>query len=222
MTPSLRIAFVVLACAASAAEAAPAPRAPAGQQPPPLVRPGAPGQPARVVTPEEARDVSHVRYTDADVRFMQGMIAHHAQAVEMVGLLKTHTTDPDMRKLGQRIELSQTDEMKMMRHWLEARGQSTSVAHAMPMDAGTPMLMPGMLTPAEMARLAAATGPAFDRLFLEGMIKHHGGALTMVKRLFGTAGAGQESDIFAFASEVETDQRMEIARMSAMLEERQQ
>lgn len=220
MSRSLRLALVVLACAASAAEAAPS-RAPALQQQPPLVQPGAPGQPSRVVTPEAARDVSRVRYTAADVQFMQGMIQHHAQAVEMVNLLKTHTTDPDMHKLGERIELSQTDEMKMMRRWLEARGLPVSDPHAMHMAGGAPMLMPGMLTPAQMTRLAAAHGLAFDRLFLQGMIRHHGGALTMVKDLFGTAGAGQESDIFAFASEVETDQRMEIARMSAMLEERQ-
>ena len=205
----------------------------AAQQPPTIVQPGAPGEPTRTVTAAEARDVSKVGYTDADVTFMQGMIHHHAQAVEMVELLKTHTRNPDMQKLGQRIELSQRDEIKMMRHWLAAHGQDAPdpLAHAdhdmasMPgmsgADASRPMatMMPGMLTAAEMQQLAGARGPEFDRLFLKGMIQHHGGAITMVKQLFATAGAAQEADIFAFASDVDADQRMEINRMSRMLEE---
>ena len=150
---------------------------------------------------------------------MQGMIGHHAQALEMTDLLKTRSADPDMKKLAQRIELSQADEIKMMQEWLRARGQPVPDAHAHHAHGAT--LMPGMLTPDEMARLAAATGPAFDKLFLESMIKHHAGALTMVKELFSTPGAGQESEIFAFASDVDADQRMEIDRMGAMLRERQ-
>jgi uncharacterized protein (DUF305 family) len=156
---------------------------------------------------------------------MQGMIHHHAQAVEMVELLKTRTQSADMKKLAQRIELSQRDEIKMMRHWLEARGQDAPDPSAHMMHggmAGMDMpLMPGMLTADQMKQLAAASGPAFDRLFLTGMIRHHGGALTMVKELFATPGAAQESDIFAFASDVDADQRMEIDRMSRMLEELQ-
>ena len=199
-------------------------------QQPTIIKPGAPGEPSRTITPAEARDVSKVAYTDADVAFMQGMIHHHAQAVEMVELLKTHTKSSDMQKLGQRIELSQKDEIKMMRHWLEGHGQQAPdpFAHqghdmgSMPGMSGggasTPM-MPGMLTTAQMQQLAAATGTAFDRLFLTGMIQHHGGALTMVKQLFATPGAAQDSDIFAFASDVDADQRMEINRMSRMLEE---
>jgi uncharacterized protein (DUF305 family) len=124
-----------------------------------------------------------------------------------------------MRKLGLRIEVSQADEIKMMQHWLQARGQEVPGPHAMHMHGAT--LMPGMLTPEEMQRLAEAKGPEFDRLFLEGMIKHHGGALTMVHDLFATAGAGQESEIFGFASDVDADQRMEIDRMDAMLKELQ-
>jgi uncharacterized protein (DUF305 family) len=116
-----------------------------------------------------------------------------------------------------RISVSQADEITMMRRWLQARGQQVPGAHAMHVHGAT--LMPGMLTEAEMTRLAAAKRRTFDRLFLEGMIKHHGGALQMVKDLFAVRGAGQESDIFAFASDVEADQRMEIGRMSAMLEE---
>jgi uncharacterized protein (DUF305 family) len=197
---------------------------------PPIVQPGAPGQASRVIAADEAADLSKVQHTPADVKFMQGMISHHSQAVEMVELLKTRTASPQMKLLGERIELSQVDEIKMMQHWLTARGEDAPQPGAMmhmhgdmPMDgmASSPM-MPGMLTPAEMERLAAAKGQEFDRLFLEGMIKHHRGALTMVQELFATPGAGQEPEIFAFASDVEADQRMEIDRMGAMLKELQQ
>jgi uncharacterized protein (DUF305 family) len=187
------------------------------EQPPQIIQPGAPGQSGRVVTPAQASDLSKVQFTPADVTFMQGMIAHHAQAVEMVRLLQARTASDDMKKLALRIEVSQEDEMKMMREWLEHRGQEVPGEHAH----HTGMLMPGMLTPEEMTRLAASKGTEFDRLFLEGMIKHHGGALIMVEELFASPGAGQESDIFAFASDVEADQRMEIERMAGMLKERQ-
>jgi uncharacterized protein (DUF305 family) len=123
-----------------------------------------------------------------------------------------------MKRLGLRIQVSQTDEIKMMQQWLEARGQSVPGRHAHHMPGATPM--PGMLTADEMTRLAAATGTEFERLFLEGMIKHHGGAIVMVQELFATPGAGQQSDVFAFASDVEADQKMEIDRMGAMLKER--
>jgi uncharacterized protein (DUF305 family) len=151
---------------------------------------------------------------------MQGMIGHHAQAVDMTDLVDRRTSSDAMRKLAQRIQVSQADEIKMMERWLSARGEEIPSAHAHHAMAAT--LMPGMLTAEEMARLEAATGRAFDRLFLEGMIKHHEGALVMVKDLFGTPGAGQESDVFAFASDVDADQRMEIDRMRAMLKEYQQ
>jgi uncharacterized protein (DUF305 family) len=133
----------------------------------------------------------------------------------MVALLKTRTAREDMKLLGQRIEISQADEIEMMRDWLRARGQALPDAHAH--HAHGAKLMPGMLTAEEMTALAAASGPAFDRLFLEGMIRHHGGALTMVAELFSTPGAGQESEIYAFASDVEADQQMEITRMRRML-----
>jgi uncharacterized protein (DUF305 family) len=154
---------------------------------------------------------------------MQGMIGHHAQALEMVALLKTHSASDDMKKLALRIELSQDDEINMMQRWLEVRGQQVPNRNAMHMHGAT--LMPGMLTPDEMKRLADAKGAEFDRLFLEGMIKHHGGALAMVADLLSTPGAAQESDVFAFVSDVEADQRMEIDRMGsmlAMIKERQQ
>ena len=149
---------------------------------------------------------------------MEGMIHHHAQAIEMVELLKTRTNSEDMRKLAQRIALSQADEINMMREWLQGRtDRAGEHAH----DMGTAPMMPGMLSPAQMKQLAAAKGPAFDRLFLEFMIQHHTGALAMVKDLLATRGAAQDSDVFAFASDVDADQRMEIARMTTMLKELQ-
>ena len=182
-----------------------------------IVQPGAPGQPTRVIAAEKAADLSHVQYTPADVKFMQGMIHHHAQALDMTALVPARTSSENMRKLAMRIEVSQADEIKMMQRWLEVRGQVVPGEHAHHMP-GAP-LMPGMLTPEEMDHLATAKGADFDRLFLEGMIKHHGGALTMVQDLFSTPGAGQESEVFAFASDVDADQRMEIDRMGTMLKE---
>jgi len=182
---------------------------------PPIVQPGAPGEASRVVNAEQARDLTKVQFTPADVRFMQRMIHHHAQAVDMTKLLATRTNSEDMKKLALRIELSQNDEMKMMRRWLAVRGQEVPGEHAHHMP-GAPM-MPGMLSADEMTKLAEAKGTEFDRLFLEGMIKHHAGALTMVQELFATSGAGQDSEIYAFASDVDADQRMEIDRMAAML-----
>jgi uncharacterized protein (DUF305 family) len=219
---TFRIAALLLAAVAGACRTASvAPATPvSGTEPaPPIVQPGAPGQPTRVITADKAADLSQVQSTAADVRFMQGMIGHHGQAIEMTALLASRTVREDMRKLAQRIEVSQADEINMMQRWLEARGQDVPGPHAMHMHGAT--LMPGMLTAEEMARLASAKGDEFDRLFLEGMIKHHAGALTMVQDLLSTPGAGQESEIFAFASDVEADQRMEIDRMGAMLKELQ-
>jgi len=184
-----------------------------------LIQPGAPGQPNREVTVAEATDLSKVGATEADVKFMQGMIGHHQQAIEMAALLPSRTSREDMKLLAKRIELSQEDEIQMMQNWLRAHGQSLPDPHAHHMHGAT--LMPGMLTMEEMAKLEASTGVEFDRLFLEGMIKHHGGALTMVHELFSTPGAGQDGDIFAFASDVEADQQMEIDRMGALLRELQ-
>jgi uncharacterized protein (DUF305 family) len=189
------------------------------QTAPPVVQPGAPGEASKVMSSAAAEALPTPGYTSADVTFMQGMIHHHSQAIDMVELLKTRTGSDDMRKLGKRIEVSQNDELGMMRRWLEARSQEVPGPHAHHMP-GAP-LMPGMLTPDEMATLAAAKGTEFDKLFLEGMIKHHAGALVMVKDLFATSGAAQGSEIFAFASDVDADQRMEIDRMSAMLKELQ-
>jgi uncharacterized protein (DUF305 family) len=208
-TRTLPVAAILLASLLAACRTAPA------ASRPPLMQPGAPGQASRTIAADKAVDLTHVQYTAADVQFMQGMIGHHAQAIEMTTLLPSRTSRADMRTLAMRIEMSQADEIKMMQRWLEVRGQQVPGPHAMHMHGA--MLMPGMLTPEQMARLTEATGAAFDRLFLEGMIQHHGGALTMVHDLFTTPGAGQEADIFAFASDVDVDQRTEIDRMRGML-----
>jgi uncharacterized protein (DUF305 family) len=186
---------------------------------PPIVQPGAPGEPSRVIAVDQATDLSQVQYVGADIKFMQGMIGHHAQAVEMVALVPSRTGLDRVRMLAMRIDASQKDEMKMMQGWLLDRGQQLPDPRAHNMMGAA--LMPGMLTPEEMAHLAAATGAEFDRLFLEGMIKHHGGAITMVQVLFATDGAGQTPEIFSYASDVDADQRMEIDRMGSMLKELQ-
>ena len=194
-----------------------------GSGQPPIVQPGAPGQGSQVVAAAKASDLSKVQATEADITFMQGMIHHHAQALDMVALLEKNTSSDDMRKLGERIRISQRDEIAMMQRWLRARGQDAPDPHAMHMPGmidmvhGDMVMMPGMLTQAEMEHLATLKGVEFDRAFLTGMIKHHGGALTMVKDLFATPGAAQESVIFAFASDVQADQQMEIDRMNGML-----
>ncbi len=186
-------------------------------QQPPLVQPGAPGEPSHPITPGQSTDLSQVQYTGADIKFMQGMIGHHAQALEMTELLKTRTADASMKKLADRIAIAQTDEIRMMQQWLQARGQQVPTGREHHTHGAA--LMPGMLTEYEMARLASTKGRDFDRLFLEDMIRHHQGALAMVGDLFATPGAAQDSNIFAFASDVEADQSAEIARMSAMLKE---
>ena len=212
-TLTYRIAtLLVIVAAASCRSASVEPGPPSAESGPPLIQPGAPGESSRVIAADEAVDLSRVQHTVADVRFMQGMIGHHAQALEMTDLLVSRSSREDMRLLAQRIEVSQADEINMMQRWLEVRGRE--VPH---LDAHGAMLMPGMLTPEEMSRLAEATGAEFDRLFLEFMITHHEGALVMVNELFSSPGAGQESEIFEFASDIDADQRMEIDRMSGML-----
>lgn len=150
---------------------------------------------------------------------MQGMIMHHAQAVEMTALIPSHTQNKDLRSLGARINSSQSDEIGFMRRWLAVRGEPTSMA--MPGMPDHPIaLMPGMLTPEQMEALRKAKDIEFDHLFLTGMIQHHNGALTMVKDLFSTAGAGQDAEVFNFATDVDTGQRAEIRIMQSMLDKK--
>jgi uncharacterized protein (DUF305 family) len=211
-TPLLAFACIALS------PGLPACRSASADQSAPIVQPGAPGHSSRVISAAAAARPGPA-HSAADLKFMQGMIGHHAQAIEMTDLLATRTRSDSMKKLAQRIEVSQADEIRMMREWLTGRGAALPSEHAH--HGSGAALMPGMLTPEEMSRLAAASGPAFDQLFLEYMIKHHEGALVMVKELFAAPGAAQDAEIYAFASDVNADQRMEIARMAAMLKELQ-
>jgi uncharacterized protein (DUF305 family) len=180
--------------------------------------------------PESKRDApvagdTTLNYTPADVEFVQGMIQHHAQALVMAALVPSRTKNKTVRSLAQRIDISQRDEIKLMSDWLSARHQSvpsvdvhpSGAAPAMQMDMPG-MLMPGMLTQTQMAQLAKARNAAFDRLFLRFMIQHHEGALLMVKNLFASQGAGQAPEVFSLASDIDSGQRAEIARMRALLD----
>lgn len=155
---------------------------------------------------------------------MQGMIMHHAQAVEMTDLIESRTKNPDIRKLGSRISQSQADEMKFMERWLELRKESIAMtvggaksSHGHGATKSGTVQMPGMLTPEQMESLKKAEGAEFDRLFLTGMIQHHGGALAMVKDLFESAGSGQDAELFNFATDVDSGQRAEIKTMETLL-----
>lgn len=205
------ISPTILRPAASAQQAVP--------PPPVVVQPGAPGRPSKVL-PFSTKGVLPPR-SSADVDFMQGMILHHAQAVEMTAMIASHTDNKDLHSLGARISSSQSDEIKFMKRWLATRGQSVPSPRAdmpgMDMSHDTMGLMPGMLTPEQMDALRKAKGAEFDHLFLVGMIQHHGGALTMVKDLFDTAGAGQDAELFDFATDADNTQRAEIRIMETML-----
>ena len=173
--------------------------------------------------PKPRPDLVRGPYNKADVAFMQGMIPHHAQAVVMAKMAKTHGAREDVRILCERILVAQSDEITLMRNWLRDRGEMVPPAdathHKHTMNGVThDMLMPGMLTPEEMAALDKARGPAWDRLFLIGMIKHHEGALQMVDDLFESYGALQDDDMFKFASDVYADQTTEIDFMQKMLD----
>jgi uncharacterized protein (DUF305 family) len=194
---------------------------PAAAQEPVVVQPGAPGQPTKTLPATTRPTLPPV--SPADVQFMQGMIMHHAQAVEMTALINSHTQNKALHTLGARISRSQSSEIEFMKRWLMARGQPTEhTMHHMPgMDmSGDSMLMPGMLSPKQMAALRKAKGEQFDQLFLTGMIQHHNGALTMVKDLFDSAGAGQDAELFNFATDVDSGQRAEIRIMQTMLGEK--
>ena len=194
--------------------------------PPVVVQPGAPGQPTRTLSPSSTATLPP--RSPKDVEFMQGMIMHHSQAVEMTALIESRTENRDLRLLGARISKSQSDEINFMKRWLEARGEPVSPPMPEMSNMDMPgmdmsshqMLMPGMLTPKQMDVLRKAKGAEFDQLFLTGMIQHHGGALVMVRDLFDTAGAGQDAELFNFATDVDSGQRAEIRIMKNMLGEK--
>jgi len=190
---------------------------------PVVVQPGAPGMPTKTL-PSATKGVLPPA-SPKDTEFMQGMIMHHSQAVEMTAMIASHTQNKSLRLLGARISNSQSDEIKFMKRWLTARGKPIpEPMSSMPDMPGMEMshdampLMPGMLTPEQMEALRKAKGAEFDHLFLTGMIQHHNGALTMVKDLFDTAGAGQDAELFTFATDVDSGQRAEIRIMQNMLE----
>lgn len=193
---------------------------------PVVVQPDAPGKPTRILPPSTRATLPP--RSSADVEFMQGMIMHHGQAVEMTALIESHAGNKDLRLLGARISKSQSDEINFMKRWLNSRGEPLSMPkHEMSgmempgMDMSShQMLMPGMLTPKQMEALRKAKGAEFDQLFLAGMIQHHNGALIMVKDLFDTAGAGQDAELFNFATDADSSQRAEIRIMQTMLEKK--
>jgi uncharacterized protein (DUF305 family) len=194
-------------------------------------------------------DSARMRFTEADVEFVTGMIGHHAQALIMSDLAPKNGASPQVQVLSARIINAQKDEIALMQQWLRDRGQPVPLvkidgldlmidmsaqgemdspdehmkhdAHAVHTDDAmhTDHMMPGMLTQAQLEELAAAFGPEFDRLFLTGMISHHGGAVTMVTDLFAADGAGQDEAVFKLASDIQVDQITEISRMELMLEE---
>lgn len=214
---------VALLCFAVPATIAPASQAQQAQPGTvPVVQPGAPGAPSKTL-PSSTHGVLPQR-SQADVDFMQGMIMHHGQAVEMTALIPSHTENKEIHALGAKISRSQSDEMQFMKRWLAARGEATSMAMpgmpGMDMSGNAMPSMPGMLTQAQMQDLRRAKGAAFDRLFLTGMMQHHNGALIMVKQLFDTPGAGQDAELFDFATDVDNSQRAEIKIMQDILKEK--
>lgn len=212
---ALALLILATACRAAAPTAEP-PAQPAPADSSRTVQPGAPGEPGRTLAPGEVQPRGPEAHVEADTRFMQGMIPHHAQALEMAALVPSRTTREEIHLIAGRIALSQRDEIALMQRWLATRGEAPGDEHAHHTH-GDGALMPGMLTRADMERLAAARGPVFDRLFLEYMIRHHEGALAMVADLLKAPGAAADPELYQFASHVDADQRMEIARMGRLL-----
>lgn len=177
------------------------------------------GQPS---APAARPDLVRQPYSAADVDFMAGMIPHHSQAVLIAGWAESHGARPDVRILCERMVVGQRDEIEFMRNWLRDRGQTVPDAnathHRMKMNGKAhDMLMPGMLSPEELAQLDKARNAEWDRLFLTFMIRHHEGAITMVDDLFESHGALQDDDVYKFASDLYADQTTEIDRMHQML-----
>jgi uncharacterized protein (DUF305 family) len=198
-----------------AGQSAPAPT------PRPVPSPAAAASLERAIAKAQA-DSARYPYTEADLHFMKGMISHHAQAITMARWAESHGARPAVVTLAGRVINAQRDEIALMQNWLRDRRQAVPdpnpAGMTMVMNGSEhQMLMPGMLTPEQMAQLDAARGADFDQLFLKLMIQHHTGAVTMVKELFDTYGAGQDQLVFKFASDVNIDQTTEVARMEKML-----
>lgn len=179
----------------------------------PIIQPGAPGQPTSRLTAEQAIKLAKTSYSPADVTFMQNMIVHHGQAVKMATLVKARTNNEDIRKTADRIEAGQKDEMKFMRDWLTSRNEEMAI----PGMGHAHQVMVGMVTPEQMATLAAARGTEFDRIFLQLMIPHHKGGIEMVEELKQQPGTAYDPVMFEFTNDVVSDQQAEIDRMNAIL-----
>ncbi len=180
-----------------------------------IVQPGGPGQPGRTLAPHDVATIAPPAHNAADTLFMQQMIPHHAQALEMTALVAGRSTSQDLPSLAERIELTQQTEIDQMEAWLTERNEEVPSAP----DHHGGHLMPGMLTEAQLDQLERARGAEFDRLFLELMIRHHQGALAMVQEL-RASGGGIEPASDRFARDVDADQSIEIGRMQDMLSER--
>ncbi|MGB3456319.1 MAG: DUF305 domain-containing protein, partial [Litorimonas sp.] len=187
-----------------------------------IVQPGAPGQPTRILDADEAARIAANSYSRDDVRFMQDMIPHHAQAVEMVALIADRTNNSDVVGIGERIDASQADEIAFMRDWLTERGEALPASHAHHGGHMSATHMShadmGMATPEQMAELATLEGPAFDAMFLTLMIRHHEGALDMVEDLLDQPGSAYDPVLYDFVNDINSDQTAEIKQMNAMLE----
>ena len=185
-----------------------------------VVQPGAPGEPSRKLSPEEAAAIESVEPTKADIDFMQAMIHHHGQAILMTKWVPRRSPGPDIPLLAKRMQISQESEIELMQNWLREHGvKPKSPWDHQGHDHGTGKgLPPGMLTSMQLGRLFNTHGRAFDRLFLRDMTYHHNGALAMVQQL-AAKGGGMEPEISAFTRHVEADQGIEIARMQKLLTE---
>jgi uncharacterized protein (DUF305 family) len=181
----------------------------------PVVQLGGPGETNRVLTSDEIDALDVPGYTDADVGFVHGMIAHHEQAIEMAAMVEQRAERDDLSQFAERIDVSQRDEIAQLEAWLTARDELRSEEEHL--EHGE--LMPGMLTDAELAQLEAASGARFDELFLQYMIRHHEGAVAMVEELLTGGFGGQEPTLFQLAQHIELDQQVEIARMKQLLTE---
>jgi uncharacterized protein (DUF305 family) len=189
---------------------------PRGDQQVNLVQGAAPGEPSRRISPEELEQIESPSHTEADVDFMQGMIHHHAQALVMTSMVRDRAASRNLAVLARRIEVAQEAEIETMERYLTSRDEEPPDAEDHKNDHGGRGLMPGMVGHEELAKLAAADGRRFDRMFLEFMIRHHQGALTMVEQLYEDNG-GNEAEIGLFVRHVESDQSIEINRLAGLL-----
>jgi uncharacterized protein (DUF305 family) len=208
---ALTAAALLAACSGDSDEAEPSREAEVS-----VVQPGAPGEPSRILSRGEIERIESTPHKQADVDFMQGMIHHHAQALVMTSMVRDRAASRDLTILARRIELAQQTEIELMDRWLTQRDEEVPDAEDHRNDHGGRGLMPGMVGHEELAKLAAADGRRFDRMFLEYMIRHHQGALTMVRQLRAKEG-GVEPEIDLFVRHVDSDQNIEINRMAGLL-----